>query len=194
MSVSLTILIIAALFIAGGVYMMLERTLSRIILGFVMLGNGINLLFLTAIGLPGKPPFEGYGAVSEMSDPLPMALVLTAIVIALALTGFGMALSYRAWQLFGHDEVPDDVEDRRIVSYSRRRAYKAQTMYAQLVGAEAESEALITMEDLDLISSDINSDEIVDHEHSEPDVDYENLAQSEPNQQLNVAAQQEDKA
>lgn len=171
MSVSLTILIISAAFIAGGVYMMLERTLSRIIMGFVMLGNGANLLFLTSMGGAGKPPFEGTAAVAEMSDPLPMALVLTAIVISLAVTAFGMALSYRAWQLFGHDEVPDDVEDRRIVSYSSRRAFHAKRNYAQLVGAEAESEAVVTMAELDLISNDLNSDENVAHDPSELDQD-----------------------
>ena len=49
-----------------------------------------------------------------MSDPLPQALVLTAIVITLGTTAFLLALAYRSWQLTGHDEVQDDVEDRAI--------------------------------------------------------------------------------
>ena len=122
MSVSLALLLTAGVLIACGVYLVLERTLTRVVLGFVLLGNGVNLLFVVAAGKPGKPPFEGTAEPSEMTDPLPLAMVLTAIVISLGVTAFGMALAYRAWQLFGHDEVPDDVEDRRVLRRSRRRA------------------------------------------------------------------------
>ena len=47
-----------------------------------------------------------------MSDPLPQAMVLTAIVITLGVAAFLLAMAYRSWQLQGHDEVQDDVEDR----------------------------------------------------------------------------------
>lgn len=120
MPVSLTLLLTAGVMIACGVYLVLERTLTRVILGFVLLGNGVNLLFVVAAGKPGLPPFEGSADPSEMTDPLPFAMVLTAIVISLGVTAFGMALAHRAWQLFGHDEVPDDVEDRRVLRRSRR--------------------------------------------------------------------------
>jgi multicomponent Na+:H+ antiporter subunit C len=49
-----------------------------------------------------------------MSDPLPQAMVLTAIVITLGLTAFLLAMAYRSWQLTGHDDVQDDVEDAAI--------------------------------------------------------------------------------
>jgi multicomponent Na+:H+ antiporter subunit C len=49
-----------------------------------------------------------------MSDPLPQALVLTAIVISLGTTAFLLAMAYRSWQLTGHDDVQDDVEDAAI--------------------------------------------------------------------------------
>jgi multicomponent Na+:H+ antiporter subunit C len=49
-----------------------------------------------------------------MSDPLPQALVLTAIVISLGTTAFVLAMAYRSWQLTGHDDVQDDVEDAAI--------------------------------------------------------------------------------
>lgn len=125
MSVSLSLLLVAGVFITGGVYLLLERTLTRIILGFVLAGNGINLLFIVAAGDPGKPPFEGTANPADMSDPLPFAMVLTAIVITMGMSAFGMALAYRAWQLFGHDEVPDDIEDRRVFhrALSRRSAH-----------------------------------------------------------------------
>ena len=49
-----------------------------------------------------------------MTDPLPQALVLTAIVISLGTTAFVLAMAYRSWQLTGHDDVQDDVEDPAI--------------------------------------------------------------------------------
>jgi multicomponent Na+:H+ antiporter subunit C len=56
----------------------------------------------------------GTTPVEEMSDPLPQAMVLTAIVITLGMTAFLLAMAYRSWQLNRHDEVQDDLEDRRI--------------------------------------------------------------------------------
>jgi len=49
-------------------------------------------------------------------------MVLTAIVITLALTAFVLAMAYRSWQLNGHDEVQDDLEDRRIVRLAAKNA------------------------------------------------------------------------
>ena len=190
MHVSLLVLLLAAVLIASGIYMLLERTLSRIIMGAVLAGNGINLLFLLAIGTPGTPPFEGSGAVEGMSDPLPMAMVLTAIVISLALTGFGMALSYRSWQLFGHDEVPDDVEDLRIADRSRRLVERHRHEHIERVGfeadeqreererarmqEEAEKARANSHDDLsDDISDDFTSDEDVEYSLTESDTDDE---------------------
>src|SRR5699024_2018509 len=99
MSVSLALLLTAGVLIACGVYLVLERTLSRIVLGFVLVGNGVNLLFIIAAGEPGNPPFEGSGDPEGMTDPLPFATVLTAIVISLAITAFGMALASRPAQI-----------------------------------------------------------------------------------------------
>lgn len=104
---------IAALFTAG-VYLVLERSLSRVLIGVILLGNGANLLFLVAGGAAGRPPIVGLEPEGQMSDPLPQAMVLTAIVITLGMTAFLLAMAYRSWQLHRHDEVQDDVEDRRI--------------------------------------------------------------------------------
>ena len=114
MSVSLSLLLPAAALIGCGVYLVLERSLTRVLVGLVMLGNGVNLLFMVASGRPGKAPIIGSADPSEMSDPLPQAMVLTAIVIALGMVGFVMSMAYRSWQLNGHDEVQDDLEDRRV--------------------------------------------------------------------------------
>ena len=169
MPVSLSLLLIAGVFITCGVYLMLERTLSRIILGFVLLGNGVNVLFIIAAGKPGLPPFEGSGDPAEMTDPLPFAMVLTAIVISLGITAFGMALAYRAWQLFGHDEVPDDVEDRRVLRRRRRRTTEEteHLPWSQALteesrrGALAQSQGLLAHEDDDPLGSDLTSAEDV---------------------------------
>jgi multicomponent Na+:H+ antiporter subunit C len=97
-----------------GLYLLMERSLTRVALGVILLGNAVNLLLLVVGGPPGGVPVVGMGPVEEMTDPLPQALVLTAIVITLALTAFLLALAYRSWQLYQHDDVQDDDEDRRI--------------------------------------------------------------------------------
>ena len=115
MSSSLALLVTAAVLISAGVYLMMERSLTRILVGVLMAGNGVNLLFLVASGSPGAAPFIDTDKGRDISDPLPQAMVLTAIVITLALTAFLLTMAYRSFQLHGHDEVADDVEDRQIV-------------------------------------------------------------------------------
>jgi multicomponent Na+:H+ antiporter subunit C len=99
---------------AVGFYLLLQRSLMRVLLGVVVLGHGTNLLLQIAGGPPGRPPVLGTVDPADISDPLPQALALTAVVITFALTTFLLALGYRSFVLIGHDEVQDDVEDRRI--------------------------------------------------------------------------------
>ena len=112
MTPNLTLVVVAAVMIACGVTLVLDRSLSRILIGFILLGNGVNILFLVVSGPAGTAPIVGLDG--PMSDPLPQAMVLTAIVITLGVTAFGLALAYRSWQLSGHDDVQDDVEDARV--------------------------------------------------------------------------------
>lgn len=109
MDVSLVLIIIMAVLFACGVYAMLERSLTRVLFGFLLLGNAANLLLLIVMGEPGRAPF--YGEEGEITDPLPQALTLTAIVITFAITAFLLALIYRSWQLGHADTVEDDEED-----------------------------------------------------------------------------------
>lgn len=109
MDVSLTLIVIMAVLFACGVYAMLERSLTRVLIGFLLLGNATNLLLLIVMGVPGSAPF--YGAEGEVSDPLPQALTLTAIVITFAVSAFLLALIYRSWQLGQADTVEDDEAD-----------------------------------------------------------------------------------
>ena len=113
MSANLILAVTAGVLVASGVYLLLERSLTRILLGVLMASNGVNMLFLVAAGKPGAPPIIGLSD-GDVSDPLPQAMVLTAIVITMAVAGFVLSLAYRSFQLHGHDEVADDVEDARI--------------------------------------------------------------------------------
>lgn len=118
---SFAMLILAGALVAAGVYLSLERTLSRIFIGMSLLTNGINVLILAMAGPAGLPPLlweDGW----EIVDPLPQALILTSIVLSLGTTAFGLALAYRAWRLTGHDEVIDDIEDRRLARIAEREA------------------------------------------------------------------------
>lgn len=108
------IAITAGFLFATGTYLILQKLLSRIIIGLGLIAHGANLLLLGSGGEPGAPPIVGTGAGSTFSDPLEQALVLTAIVITFGITAFLLALAYRSWTERGTDEVEDDVEDRRI--------------------------------------------------------------------------------
>jgi len=119
MAPNLTLVVVIVVLTAGGVYLLMERSLSRIVLGVIMLGNAVNLLILVAGGAAGSPPIVGLSR-KPMADPLAQAMVLTAIVITLGLTAFLLAMSYRSWQLHRHDEVQDDVEDRRLARLAAR--------------------------------------------------------------------------
>ncbi len=114
MDVSLVLIIVMAVLFACGVYAMLERSLTRVLIGFLLLGNATNLLLLIVMGRPGIAPFFGAGTKDEMSDPLPQALTLTAIVITFAISAFLLALIYRSWQLGQADTFEDDEADLAI--------------------------------------------------------------------------------
>ena len=125
MTGNVTLAIVAGVLIASGVYLLTERSLTRILVGVLVMSNGVNILFLIASGPAGDPPLIDLFAGEGMSDPLPQAMVLTAIVITLGMTAFVLAMAYRAWQLNGHDEVQDDLEDRRLAQRAARVAVDA---------------------------------------------------------------------
>jgi multicomponent Na+:H+ antiporter subunit C len=103
----------AASLFAIGTYLVLQRKLSRIIIGLGLLTHGGNLLLITS-GRRGTPPLIGTGDPAGFSDPLPQALALTAIVITFAVTTLLLAFAYRSWLLTNDDEVTDDVGDRDV--------------------------------------------------------------------------------
>ncbi|WP_159841339.1 Na(+)/H(+) antiporter subunit C [Nocardia sp. CY41] len=119
MTANLTLLIVIGVLVACGVYLILERAVSKMLLGLILFGNAVNLLILTAGGGDGEPPIRGAAATEEMADPLAQAMVLTAIVITMGLAAFVLALAYRAYMLTTSDDVANDEEDAEV---ARRRA------------------------------------------------------------------------
>lgn len=117
---SLTVAVVVAVLFGAGVYLLLGRSLSRIILGLVLMAHAANLL-LMVVGGAGRPPLVGeFEQGEKVADPLPQALALTAIVISFGVTAFLLALARRSWVLSRDDRVGDDVEDRRIVGVADR--------------------------------------------------------------------------
>lgn len=115
MSVNLTLLIVMGALYACGIYLVLERSLTRVLLGLMLLANATNLLILATGGYSGLAPLYKKGtAAEEYNDPLPQALILTSIVISFAVTAFMLGLIYRTWVLARRDEIQFDVEDLRV--------------------------------------------------------------------------------
>jgi multicomponent Na+:H+ antiporter subunit C len=111
-SISLVLIGIMVVLYACGVYLLLERSMTRVLLGFLLVGNATNLLLLTMVGKVGSAPIVEDGVTAaEMTDPMPEALILTAIVITFGVSAFLMALIYRSWKLERDDDVDDDLDD-----------------------------------------------------------------------------------
>lgn len=89
-------IVIGILFMAA-VYLILSRSLLRIILGTGLLSHGAHLLILTMGGLGGTSPPVLADGVTDYADPLPQALILTAIVISFGVTAFMIVLFYRTY-------------------------------------------------------------------------------------------------
>jgi len=136
MSASLTLIIVMAVLYAAGVYVLLERSLTRVIIGLMLIGNATNLLILIMSGRSGRAPIMEDGVdPATFSDPLPQALILTAIVINFGVTAFLLALLYRSWWLArlgdqGDTLVREHEEDRELAGEI-------------FVSASAEGEAIV---------------------------------------------------
>jgi len=100
-------LLIGALY-ASGVYLILRRNIVKLIFGLILLGHAANLLIFTIGGLVrASPPLVEVGAAAPpdgAADPVPQALVLTAIVIGFALSAFAAVLVKRVYLVTGTDD------------------------------------------------------------------------------------------
>lgn len=113
---SIALLIAIGVLTSVGLYLITARSLSRIVLGFSLLGHGAVLALFASGGPAGDAPLANQTTPEQMSNPVPQALGLTAIVIGFGLTLFLLALARRQQELTGNDLVEDDLEDRRIAT------------------------------------------------------------------------------
>lgn len=101
--------VLIGLFFMVSVYLMLSKQLVRILLGIAILGNSVNMLIFTNGRLtrevPPLIPSHLYTPEIATANPLPQALVLTAIVISFSFFAFLLVLAFRAYQELGTDEV-----------------------------------------------------------------------------------------
>ncbi len=100
---------------AAGTYLLLRRNLVKMVIGLGLLSNGANLVIFTGAGLgSGLPPLIPQGQTSlpaGAADPVPQAMVLTAIVITFAVQAFALALIYRTYETTGTED-PAELADR----------------------------------------------------------------------------------
>ena len=103
--------LLSGLFLAAAIYLLLSRHVVRMLLGIALLGNGVNLLLFVAGRVTrGVPPVIGAGETvlpATAANPLPQALILTAIVISFSFFAYLLVLAYRAYQDLGTDDTGD---------------------------------------------------------------------------------------
>ena len=96
--------LIIGILVGSGVFLLLSRSIVRVVLGLAFIGYGVNLAILTVAGLEDKSP-PLLTLPGPYVDPLPQALILTAIVIGFATTALLLTVALRAYQVAGHDDV-----------------------------------------------------------------------------------------
>ncbi|GAB3795197.1 Na(+)/H(+) antiporter subunit C [Virgibacillus kimchii] len=97
--------IIVGVLFTVGTYMLLMKSLLRVVIGTMLISHGAHLLLITMAGLQrGGPPLLGLEA-EAYTDPLPQALVLTAIVISFGVTSFLLVLAYRTFKVHKTDDL-----------------------------------------------------------------------------------------
>ena len=111
---------LAGFLLTAGVYLILQRGLVQVLFGVVLMGNALNLAILAVGRVTGDPPIVPPGATEPLgpvSNPLPQALVLTALVISFGLTAFALALIGRVHRalggidtaLLGEEDFPEEL-------------------------------------------------------------------------------------
>lgn len=113
------LLLLVGVLYSAGIFLMLRRSMVKLLLGLILIGNGVNILIFLTGGLTrGKPPIIGESEVTFTdiyADPVPQALILTAIVISFALTAFAIILLKKVYETTGSDDLDSlNVEDLDI--------------------------------------------------------------------------------
>ncbi|ASQ89600.1 Na+/H+ antiporter subunit C [Prosthecochloris sp. GSB1] len=103
---------------AGGIYLILRRSMVKVIFGLILLGHAANLMIFTVGRLTkGAPAFvqEGASGLAEpYADPLPQALILTAIVIGFGVQAFTIVLFKRTYQTLGTEDLDEMTSTDRL--------------------------------------------------------------------------------
>ena len=195
MSVNIPLIIILGGIIACGAYLLMDRSLIKMLLGLMLVGNAVNVLILAIAGGSGNPPIRGHEVGrTDIADPLAQAMILTAIVIMMGVAAFVLALVYRLYVLNrdegdDDDDIEDDPEDVKILTGSldtagdRDRSDDPLTLADTVTGdlfddeghplTREQFEALHrTMIETDLLIDDAG--DVVDELHS-PDEDDDDL-------------------
>lgn len=111
----LLLAIVVGVLYATGLYLMLRRRLAQLIIGLGLMSHGTNILIFTSAGLTrSHPPIVGGAGVplpAVFADPVPQALVLTAIVIGFGVTAFALVLAHRVQVATGSDDIDTIVAD-----------------------------------------------------------------------------------
>ncbi|HLU18218.1 MAG TPA: Na+/H+ antiporter subunit C [Edaphocola sp.] len=107
----LLLVVLITVLYASGIFMLLRRSMVRLIMGIVLIGNGANLLIFLLGGItPGSPPVipESRSVfVEAYADPVPQALILTAIVISFGIQSFAIVLLRQVYRLLESDDLDD---------------------------------------------------------------------------------------
>lgn len=94
---------------ATGIYMLLRRSLLKLLIGLSLMSHATNLLIFTVARLTrGTPPvidMNETALIPPFADPMPQALILTAIVISFGVTAFALALAFRTFRSVGTDDL-----------------------------------------------------------------------------------------
>ncbi|MDY3126988.1 MAG: Na(+)/H(+) antiporter subunit C [Corynebacterium sp.] len=123
MEANLMYLLASGVLMAAGVYLILDRAMTKMMLGLLLIGNSVNLIILQAGGSAGSPPIIGRESEQHgdvIADPLAQAMILTAIVIAMAMTAFILTLAYRQYRYRTDDVIEDDIEDTAVATIAWR--------------------------------------------------------------------------
>ncbi|HED30417.1 MAG TPA: Na+/H+ antiporter subunit C [Prosthecochloris aestuarii] len=103
--------VIIGVLYAAGTYLILRRSMVKVIFGLIFLGHAVNLMIFTVGRLTkGVPAFvkDGfYGLAEPYADPLPQALILTAIVIGFGVQAFTIVLFKRTYQTLGTEDLDE---------------------------------------------------------------------------------------
>ena len=103
--------VLAGVLVATGIFCLLQRSLARLVIGIILLGQAANIVIFSAAGVSTSNPAIIPGAAKTLSgeyaDPIPQAIVLTAIVIGFGFTAFLLALLHRSYKSLKTDDIEE---------------------------------------------------------------------------------------